>query len=64
MAGEQRLGTPQPLRVQLPHHRERFMTLLRLQSSQAQDQGFHVPIRRRHHLRVLLSGREHSLIAL
>jgi hypothetical protein len=63
IAGEQRLGKPDPFRVQLPHHRERFMAFLRLQSVDAQDQGFHVPIRRRHHLGILLPGREHGLIA-
>src|SRR3989449_9166574 len=39
------------------------MAFLRLQSVEAQDQGFHVPIRRRHHLGILLPGRAHGLIA-
>jgi hypothetical protein len=63
-AGEQRFSKPNPFRIQLPHHIERFMAFLQLQSINAQDQGFHVPIRRRHHLGVLLPGREYGLIAL
>jgi hypothetical protein len=46
-AGEQRLGKPHPFRVQLPHPIERFMAFLWLQAIDAQDQGVHVPIRRR-----------------
>jgi len=59
----ERLGTPHPFRVQLPHHRERFMALLRLQAIDAQAQGFRVPIRRRHHRGGLLPGRAHGLRA-
>jgi hypothetical protein len=63
-ARQKRLGKPHALATQFSHDIERFVPLFRLQAIDRKHQPTHFPIFLSQQNRVLLTGRQHALVAL